>query len=126
MPHVSIEYSANVAEHHDIQALVDVVHAAALTHGLASPSALRTRAIGRDHYRVADGAAIFGFVAIHARVGPGRAPEEKRTFIEELLDAAQVTVGDSPLAIAWSIELTEINPEFRINRNGVRAAMEAG
>ena len=30
MPHITIEYSANVAEHHDIDELVAAVHEAAL------------------------------------------------------------------------------------------------
>lgn len=124
MPHVTIEYSANVAEHHDIDALVAAVHDAALDHGLAALAALRTRAAERTHFRIADGDDRFAFVAIHARIGPGRDLEQKQSFIEALLDAAQQTLEATPLAIAWSIELNEIDPELRINRNGVRAALE--
>ena len=125
MPHVTIEYSANVAEHHDIDALIGAVHDAALDHGLAALAALRTRAAERTHFRVADGDARFAFVAIHVRIGPGRDPEQKQSFLEALLDAAQHLVEPSPLAIAWSVELNEINPELRINRNGVRTALES-
>jgi 5-carboxymethyl-2-hydroxymuconate isomerase len=84
--------------------------------------ALRTRAVERRHYRVADGGADLGFIAITARIGPGRDAADKASFLEHLLDTAQRQVegeGSEP-AIAWSIELQEIDPEFRINRNGVR------
>ena len=101
------------------------MHSAALDHGLATPAALRTRAAKRSLYRVADGDASFAFVAIAVRIGPGRDLTEKRSFIETLLDAAEQAVQPTDLAIAWSIELTEIDPELRINRNGVRKAMEA-
>ncbi len=148
MPHITIEYSANVAEHHDVQALVDVVHAAALEHGLPQLDALRTRAAERPVYRIADGDPLHAFVAISVRIGPGRDDDTKSTFIEHVLDAAVVQLrsgegepadegsgdgksGDAadsserPLAIAWSIELTEIDPQFRINRNFVRTRLQA-
>ena len=127
MPHVTIEFSANVAEHHDIDALVVAVHEAALAHGLPPADGHRTRAAERTHYAVADRNPDFAFVAIHCRVGPGRDAETKQSFIEQLLDAAeaQLTAEPSPLAIMWSIELTEIDPEFRINRNHVRARLQA-
>jgi len=131
MPHIIIEYSANVADQHDIETLVDVVHAAALDHGLASPDALRTRAEKRIHYHVADNDPNNAFVAVHVRVGPGRETEAKQSFIKHILDAAENHLdtdcaGDktTSLAIAWSIELKEIDPTLRINRNHVRTRMQ--
>lgn len=125
MPHITIEYSANVAEHHDIDALVDVVHMAAIDHGLPPADGMRTRAVARSHYRVADGSDDLAFVAIAVRIGPGRDPATKSDFIETVLDAAEARLDAeaSPLAIAWSIELNEIDAEFRINRNHVRTRL---
>jgi 5-carboxymethyl-2-hydroxymuconate isomerase len=80
MVHVVIEYSANLAEVVDIQELVDIVHSAALTDGLAAAAGLRTRAVARDQYRIADGRPEFGFVAVVARIGPGRASADKAEF----------------------------------------------
>lgn len=123
MAHITIEYSANLAEHHDVGALVEAVHEAAAAHGLAPLDGLRTRAVARNHYRVADGDPDHAFVAISVRVGPGRDPAARTTFLEAILAAAEAHVGatPSPLAVAWSAELTEIDAAFRINRNGVRA-----
>ena len=125
MPHVTIELSHNVAAHHDVDALVAAVHTAALGHGLASLAALRTRAHITDHYRIADGSAERAFVAMHARIGPGRDHDQKRSFIEALLAAAQAEIGESQLTIAWSIELTELDANLRINDNQIRPAFEA-
>ncbi len=126
MPHITIEHSANVAEHHDIDALVGAVHRAALDHGLPPIEGLRTRASSCDHYRVATGDDRFAYVAIHCRIAPGRTDESKRTFVESILDAAeaQITAEGGPLSIAWSIELTELDPAMRLNRNHVRTALE--
>ena len=123
MAHITVEYSANLADHHDIGALVEAVHEAAAAHGLASLDGLRTRAVARTHYRIADGDPHHAFAAIAVRVGPGRDDDARRTFLEAILEAAEATIGavPSPLAVAWSAEVTEIDAAFRINRNGVRA-----
>lgn len=125
MPHITIEYSANIADYHDVDALVAAIHAAALAHGLPPADGLRTRAARRDHYLVADGSADLAFVAITIRIGPGRDSESKTSFIEAVLNAAEVQLDNEvgPLAIAWSIELNEIDPEFRINQNHVRTRL---
>jgi 5-carboxymethyl-2-hydroxymuconate isomerase len=126
MPHITVEYSANLAEQHDIDALVTTVHDAALAHGLPAVAGLRTRAAERTHYRVATGDPRFAFVAIHCRVGPGRELDEQQSLITQVLDAAEAALAGTPLAIMWSIELTELDPELRINRNHVRTALEEG
>jgi len=102
MPHITIEYSLNVALHHDIQELVDA-----------------------EHWRIADGDPDYAFVAIAIRVGPGRTDEAKTNFITAVLDAAEAHLNEtqSPLAIAWSVELNEIDPATRINRNYVRTRL---
>ena len=125
MAHITIEYSANLGDHHDVDALVGAVHEAASAHGLAPPDGLRTRAVGRRHYRIADGDPDHAFVAIAVRVGPGRDASARSTFLETILDAAEahVAAASSPLAVAWSAELTEIDTAFRINRNEVRARL---
>ena len=121
VPHIIIEYSDNLRT--DIDSLVDVVHRAALAYGLAPADALRTRAAARTSYRVATADPDFAFVAIMARVGPGRSPEARTRFLTALLDAAEHHVGvEQP--VAWSAEVQEIDPELRINRNRVRQFLQ--
>ena len=126
VPHLIIEYSANLDGPLDIAALVDDVHAAALAHGLPSLDALRTRAVARDHYRIADGNPTHGFIALLARIGPGRSAEQKTSFLQVLMDTLEAAVA--PIgpdhAVALSVEIQEIDPELRINRNHVRTRMQ--
>jgi len=124
LPHIIIETSANVAERHNIDDLVTVVHTRAIDHGLASVTALRTRAAIREHFQAMSGEPHFAFVAITCRIGPGRTEQDKVSFIEAILDAAMAHLDHTPLTIAWSIEVTELDPTFRINHNHVRVAME--
>jgi len=128
VPHIIIECSGNVAERRDLQALVDTVHAAALADGLPALDALRTRVHLAAPYRIADGDPDNAFVAITVRIAPGREADAKRAFITTVLDAAEreLTRPDDSLAVAYSIEVQEIEPDSRINRNRVRERMEAG
>ena len=125
MPHIVIEYSANLADLIDVQELVDVVHAAALADGLPPLDALRTRAVERDHFRIADGSPDFAFVAVVARIGPGRPADDKLRFLQALIDAVEDHLA--PIAdrrqVALSTEIQEIDVEFRVNRNQVRTAL---
>lgn len=126
VPHVLVEYSANVADHHDIDALVEAVHTGALQTGVPPLAGLRTRAFARSAYRIADCHSSNAFVAVVVRIGPGRDAQTKTGLLEAVLDAAaqQIASEHGPLAIAWSAEIQEIDEAFRINRNHIRQRME--
>lgn len=124
MPHITIEHSANVATHHDIDRLVSDVHEGALSDGLPPLAGLRTRAAERTHYRVATGQDSFAFVAVIARIGPGRSAQQKTQFLTTLIDAVEASLAGGPLQIAFSAEIQEIDPEFRINRNHIRPYLD--
>ncbi|HBH76691.1 MAG TPA: hypothetical protein DDY35_09550, partial [Acidimicrobiaceae bacterium] len=106
-------------------ALVGVVHNAVVTNGIGPHGGVRTRAIVRNHYRVGDADPANAMIAVVARLGPGRDAQTKKVFIDEILDAAEAhTMGESDaLDIAWSLEVQEIDAEFRVNRNHVATAM---
>ena len=128
MPHFVVEYSANVAEHHDVGALLDVIQQTILDMDVAPVAGIRIRGIRQDEYRIADGSnANFAYVAMVARLGPGRDDETKTRIITTVLDAAEAQFASetSPLVIAWSLEVQEIDAVFRVNRNYVKAALEA-
>ncbi len=130
MPHIIIEYSANVADLIDTDTLVDAVHAAALDDGLPALAGLRTRAAPRDHYRIADGNPAYGFVCLIARIGPGREPEMVQRFLIRLIDTVDDVLAplqpDHPIAISAEVQL--IDAALRLNRNHVRThlAQSAG
>lgn len=126
MPHLIVEYSSNVASHHDIDALLDVIHHTVLALDVAPVAGIRIRAIAQDKTRIADGSdENFAYVAMVARLGPGRDANTKHRVINSVLDAAvaHVEAEGGPLHIAWSFEIQEIDAEFRVNRNNIAAYM---
>ena len=127
MPHITIEYSANIAALADIDALVAAVHAAALDDGLPAVDALRTRAVARRHYRIADGDPAYGFTAVTVRIGPGRSTEAVHRFLGCLMDALDGHLAPlrPALPVALSAEVRLIDPDLRINRNYVRTHLNS-
>ncbi len=122
MPHLTIEYSANVAAHRhiDIDALVESMHGAALATGVASLDALRTRAVAREHYAVADRHPDNGFVAVIGRFGAGRSDDEKQEVVNSLMDALDEFLGEAQRTLMLSVEYQEIDPSARLNKNNLR------
>lgn len=128
MPHLIIEYSSNVAAHHDIDALLDTVHSSLLSLEIGPVAGIRIRAVAHDHTRIADGSdENYAFIAMVARLGPGRDAATKTHLITTVLDAAvaQVDSEDGPLHIAWSLEVQEIDAEFRVNKNMIAQHMKS-
>lgn len=128
MPHFIVEYSSNLAEHHDIDGLLDTIHRTILDLDAAPVAGTRIRAVEQDKYRIADGSnPNHAYVAMVARFGPGRDDETKHRVIEAVLDAAEAQLASEsgPLIIAWSMEIQEIDANYRVNRNHIAKAMNA-
>ena len=125
VPHIVIEYSTNLESACDPQQLVDDLHAAAVADGIGPLAGLRTRGAARSVYQIADGDQRNAFVAIIARIGPGREPAEKTRFLTALLDAAEASMvaATDHYSIAFSCEVQEIDADFRVNRNYVAARL---
>ncbi len=89
MPHTVVEYSANLEQHTDIRALVELVHST-LAETKAFPlEALRTRAARRDMYRVGNGDPGNAFLAIVGRIAPGRPQSVRHALGKTLFDAVE-------------------------------------
>ncbi len=124
MPHLTIEFTSNVADHHDLDELLDAIHTTVLESAIGPVAGLRIRAVEHTHYRVADGDPSFAFVAMYARLGPGRDLATRQAFIETVLDAGEAALAGTPLRIIWSMEVAEIDPDVRVNRNHVAPVLE--
>lgn len=120
MPHLTIEYSANVADLVDIDDLVSNLHDAAIDTGIAALDALRTRAVRREHYAIADRHPDNAFIAVTARLGAGRSDDDQQRLLGELMAALDDTLGAAASTVMLSVELQEIDPSRRLNRNHLR------
>lgn len=127
MPHLTVEYSANLDGRADIGALCERLLEAALATGLFEPGAVRVRAIRCEHFAIADRAPENAFVDLGFRIGRGRSPAEKRRAGEAIFAAAQDALGPlfaSP-HFALSLEIREIDPDLSWKRNAMHARLRA-
>lgn len=125
MPHQIIEYSANLAERVDIDELVTVMHEAAAKIDVLPVGGLRTRAVARQHYRIADGHTDNAFISVLLRLAPGRSLEARKqtgeTLFRTLSDFVAPTFNASPLSLAFEIQ--ELDAELRWKQNNLRDYM---
>ena len=127
MPHIIVEYSANLRERIGPDKLIDCVHHAALRTGVFPVGGTRTRAAERAHYRIADGHPENAFVHVVLRIRHGRDAETKRRVADEVFAAVckflEPVYERSPLAI--SLELQEIDPVLSLKKNNLHEYVRA-
>jgi 5-carboxymethyl-2-hydroxymuconate isomerase len=123
MPHLTIEYSANIEAALDLERLLDRLHATALETGVFPLGGIRVRAVRREHYRIADCAPENGFVHVTARVGHGRPLDvlerAGRQLFETLTQHLAPLYDRDPLAISLNME--ELHPVLNFKRNNLHA-----
>jgi len=127
MPHLAIEYSANLEEKADLDALCRAVHAAILKSGLFEVGAVRVRAFPARHFAIADLKPENAFVDMSFRIGKGRGADDKKRAGEAIFAAASEVLA--PLLetphFALSLEVREIDAELSWKKNAMHARLRA-
>ena len=126
MPHIIVEYSANLEAALPIAALVADVHRAVLATGIFKIGAVRTRAERRDIFVVADGDPQNAFINVVARIGRGRELEKRQGLaaaIMAALDAQTATLAQGR-GLALSVYVEEIDEDGALRKNNLHARME--
>ena len=121
MPHLIVEYSANIEDQIALDALLDKLHTCALGTGVFPLGGLRVRAHRADAYRIADKAPDNGFVHITALIGHGRPLDVQQRAAEELF--AVLTKHLEPLyeksPLALSLNVQEFHPVLNFKKNNL-------
>ena len=114
MPHLSIEYSANVEQWTSLAELCDVLRLAAAATGLSDAAGIRVRALRCDTYSIADGKADRGFIDISVRLRGGRALDTRKQATQRIFEAAEQHLEEVLAAhpLALSLEMRDIDPEL--------------
>jgi 5-carboxymethyl-2-hydroxymuconate isomerase len=126
MPHVIVEYSSNLDNSMDVQALCNALHQAMIDTGTADVAAIRTRAERREHYCIADRNPDNAYVQITVRMREGRPKEAYQKVGEMLMAAAEKSLEGAfakhPLGLA--LEMHEIT-QLTFRRNTIRGKEKA-
>ena len=127
MPHLTIEYSANLDNRLDLGGLCSGLEDAMLATGLFEIGAIRVRAIRCEHYAVADRLPENGFVDLSLRIGKGRSSEERKRAGEMIFAAAGALTAPlfSTPHFALSFEIREIDAELSWKKNAMHARLRS-
>lgn len=127
MPHLIVEYSANLDSDLSLREVVDALHEAALETGVFPIGGVRVRASRRDIYKVADGHPDNAFIHVVARIGVGRTPEVRAKAAETIFERLKAVTADvyarRPLGL--SFEIVEIDPVGSLKHNNLHEAVAA-
>ena len=121
MPHLTVEYSANLEGMTDLDHLCGALHAAMMASGLFELGAVRVRALRADHYAVADRLPQNAFAHLSLRIGAGRSLADRKRAGEMIFAAA--TTALAPLFttphFALTLEMVEIDPDLSWKKNAI-------
>ena len=128
MPHILLDYSANMEEAVDIPALCDLLRRTGIDTGVFPMAGIRVRAFRADHVSIADGDSRHGYIDISVRLRGGRAFEDKKAATERLFAAAKAFLQPviDTHSMALSIEMRDIDPELSPKLNTIRDHLKDG
>jgi 5-carboxymethyl-2-hydroxymuconate isomerase len=125
VPHVTIEYSANLAGKIDMAALCQTAKSTVMDTGLFELGAIRVRALRCDHYAIADELPENAFVAVLIRIGAGRSLDDKKSVGDALMAALSTRLAAlfATPHFALSVDLIENDPALSWKKNAIHARL---
>lgn len=122
MPHITLEYSANLDDALDMHALCVALKDAATDTGVFPTAGIRVRAKKVDHVVIADGDPRHDFIDITVRLAAGRTEEAKTRATDALFATARDFTAAHMAAHPFmlSLELREIDPTFSRKTSSIR------
>ncbi|ERL99356.1 5-carboxymethyl-2-hydroxymuconate isomerase [Rhodobacteraceae bacterium HIMB11] len=126
MPHLMIDYSANVEPDVDVGALCDTLRDVAASIDAFPLAGVKVRAVRVDHYAIADGNPEHGFIDISIRIREGRDMQTKQNAAQKIFDAANEFVADvmQRRSLALSLELRDIDAALSPKFGSIRKYLE--
>jgi 5-carboxymethyl-2-hydroxymuconate isomerase len=124
MPHITVEYTANLGPDVDIPGLLAKIHGVLIAQdGLFPTGGIRSRAIELAHYRIADGAADDAFVHLTAKIGAGRDEAAKKRAFDALFEAVKLHFAQlfATRYLALSMEVDEFSEAGTWKHNNIHA-----
>lgn len=119
MPHLTIEYSANLAENVEMQAFCMHMRDAMVESGIFPLGGIRIRAFPCETYVIADGAPEHAYLHMMCRVGHGRDEQTRLNAADGLYSAAEAFLAEKTAArpFALSLDFAELDPVTSIKRH---------
>lgn len=121
MPHIQIDYSANLEQVVRDSRLVQQLHQAAVDSGVFPVWGIRTFARPVPHCVIGNGDPGNGFVQIHVRIAPGRDLALRQRVMRELFAAVERAMAPQFASgrLGCQLEISEFDPSVNIYQNNL-------
>lgn len=122
MPHITLDYSANLEARTDIAALCDHLRKAAIDTGVFPMPGIRVRAFAATHVSIADGSPNHGYIDISIRLREGRDQATRERATQAIFDAARAFLQPAldQYSIALSVEMRNIDANLSPKTGTIR------
>ncbi|MCP3972599.1 MAG: 5-carboxymethyl-2-hydroxymuconate Delta-isomerase [Rhodobacteraceae bacterium] len=122
MPHLTIDYSANLETAADIAGLCDHLRRTAARLEIFPETGVRVRAFRADHVSIADGDPEHGYIDISVRLREGRPQAAKQAAAAALFEAARDYLADmlATRPVMLSLEMRDVDAKLAPKMNTVR------
>lgn len=126
MPHFIADYSPNMAQHIDFDALFTAVVNTMVDTGIFPLGGIRCRAIPATHYRIATGDAQFGYVHMTLKMGHGRDDAAKKRAGDAIFATVMDQLADlsNSHLVGISFEIMEMDPVLNYKHNTIHAYLK--
>ena len=91
MPHLSLEYTGNLA--FEIEPLLARLHSEVVATGAVNLKGLKSRALRHDDYRIADGNPDYAFVHVNLVIREGRPIDVQKDLAQRVMAVLKETFG---------------------------------
>ena len=128
MPHIQIDYSANLESRLDVAGLCRVLRDAAVATGVLPLAGIRVRALKADHVVIADGNPDHAYLDISIRLRGGRTAEAKAQATAAIFAAAEAYCAGVMAASSFmlSLEMRDIDPALSPKTSSIRQYLPGG
>ena len=122
MPHIQIDYSANLEDRLDVAGLCVALRDAAVETGVLPLAGLRVRATACTHAVIADGNPDHAFLDISLRLRAGRSQADKDRATAHVFAAAEAYCADILAASSFmlSFEMRDIDAALSPKVSSIR------
>ncbi len=119
MPHVVVEYSANIAAEADIPGLLQAIARTIRQADVFPVAGIRVRALEYRDYVIADDDPDYAFVAITARVAKGRPEADRRRTFDAVFEAVKAHLKPVNVRkfVALSLDVEEFGDRLAYKDN---------
>lgn len=123
MPHITLEYSANIEPHVNMQNLCHDLREASIKTGIFPMGGIRVRAFKADYVSIGDGKELFGFLDCSLKIGEGRDLKTKEKMAHDIFEALKLLTKPcfDAMPFGLSLNVSEMQKELSFKENSIHS-----